>query len=226
MSETVRQVTVTFKGRTFTKDLTDDQILCDTCEGDGWVVREHPSIGPYVGLCPDCKFGVRRVCPHCKESIKQRPSLICECEGARLAQLRKRVEEILEKAKKAAKLTEAEAKASGVMAVYSDINDRYFSWDELADLEDEERDSLGIVWATTPRQLALDAAQVIEDACENQELHEGAFYSLDPNAVTELQDALNAWAAKYADRTTTYHADYKRLIVLSPTEEGEAEQNG
>ena len=106
-----------------------------------------------------------------------------------------------------------DARAAGIEMVYSEGHDRYYSWDELSDLDPEDTATLGIVWATTTQQIGFDAHNLIENACE--ELHEDAMDNIGKAEQAELQAALDAWVEKHGKYTTTYYPDYKRVIILS-----------
>lgn len=224
----IRQVEVTFKGFTFTKDLTPNETLCSTCKGVGLVVRDYPygiqgerrtdgKLFPYnnryVGVCPDCYFGVRRVCGYCQKPFTPRHSLLCTCDKAKAERDADEAKTLLEKVAKATKLTEAEAHDAGVEMVYSEGHDEYYSWDGLYDLDAEDRETLGVVWATTSKRLSLCADSIIENACED--LHEDANDQISGTAQRELQSFLDAWAEKHGAGTTTYYPDYTRVIVLT-----------
>lgn len=221
-----RQETVTVKGFTLVKDLQEDERLCTTCHGAGLMIRNYPyglsgerrtdgKLFPYnkphIGHCPDCYVGVQTLCQHCdKPMLKSR--LTCECPAAKAGRDAEDARKLQEKADKATKLTEAEAGAAGIEMVYSEGHDRYYSWDELADVEPEEVDTLGIVWATTETQISLDASDIIDNASE--ELHEDARDTIGNNAQQELQALLDTWSEKHGAGTKTYYPDYGRVVVI------------
>lgn len=230
---TVRRVTVDRHGFHLVKDLRENEQICTTCKGLGLVILDYPygitgerrtdgKAFPYnkqyVGFCPQCYVGVQTLCEHCGRP-HQKHNRQCLCDGARAEQDRKFDEKERAKAEKATKLTVPEAIAQGIEMVYSDGLDRYIPIDELEDLDEEDAESTGIVWATSKTRISFDASDIVDNACED--LHEGARDNITGDEVKELQAHLDEWAEKYGKYTTTYLPDYKYVIEVDLPSETE-----
>ena len=98
----------------------------------------------------------------------------------------------------------------------SSCGDGYYSGiDELLDLcEDEGFDLPKYVWATTPVDLHIRAASILENALS--EHYEDAYDDLGDKAETELQKLLDEWCAKQKIRS--WEKDYGVAVLIQPAE--------
>lgn len=193
-----------------TKDLHDNEVLCQRCQGTGIVISDNPfgtkdnkdhnllPMFPYVNQsimsCPDCYNGVLRKCEYCG-TIMPRYSLKCGCAYQKKIDSEKAISDMklaLEKAQIAPKDIE-----DATNCFYSDDfpeNDGYFfDWQEFFDSwndnhpEDDPRPEY--VWATDAIEPSLDAADIVEQMTDD--LYEDAAYDVSDQKVAELQTYLD-----------------------------------
>lgn len=213
-----------------TKDLQDDEAICQTCGGLGLVVRPNeyglreenkkawrvsfPYRNESLFPCPSCYNGVVKLCMHCG-TVLPRGHLICCCETV---QSEKRVADLakqLERWQKAQKISFTDAITRFKM-VYVEPADEYFITEELLDRLSEYWELgeplIERIYGTTTASITIDAASIIEGACE--ELAEAAADNIDSDDERELQDLLDSWAEKHKKDTTTYFPDYEVGVIL------------
>jgi hypothetical protein len=95
-----------------------------------------------------------------------------------------------------------------------DYGDGYFSTAEAV-LDHCEAEGLEVplyVWSCSWHQLSLDGDQILEDALEQQDVHEGAGDGIGPTAREMLQAFLNGWTEK--ENIVSWSVDYSRAVVL------------
>ena len=213
-------------GFTRTLHIADGERICATCEGRVLMLATHGQVfgcadktGRYIVSCHDCLGGIQQQCPHCGGWSAQRT--LCRCAGRFADQARRERETEFAKFDTAQHLTIADAVAAGIEYIYFPREDGD-AITELADIEEDacERQSdwpAGrpmFAWATTRRDLSLDAMAIAERACED--LHEDAMFNIGHEAVKELQAVLDAWCAKHGGFCETYFPDYSRAILVPP----------
>ena len=95
-----------------------------------------------------------------------------------------------------------------------DIGDGFFSDEEaLRHHYEQEGEPLpAYVWACEEERLTFDAVHIIEDACEQQVMHESAEESVTHEAGKELQDFLDGWAKRHP--VISWKTDYSRAVIL------------
>ena len=183
----------------------ENEMLCPTCDGIGWLESEEG----YIQRCRDCCDGIIDLCPNCGKPMHG----MCmneECRAKHEAEQEKL------RYDKAQKYTDETAPSESKIMFYSDVyeyNEGYFS--EIRNLVDYCHDE-GIkvpdyVWGTHETQISLDAHDIIEDACE--ELWEGAYDSIGSKDIAELEVFLDNWCANQTG-TRTYTVDYSCCILI------------
>lgn len=96
--------------------------------------------------------------------------------------------------------------------------DYFRSVDELVEACADEGIVLpAFVWATREVHLALDADSILESALE--EHHEEARAGISREAERDLQDMLDAWAARPDAKVTTYVEDRTCAVVFGDEEQ-------
>ena len=68
-----------------------------------------------------------------------------------------------------------------------------------------------VLWICEEIDISMDAANIIEDACE--ELHEDAYDSISGKDIDELQNFLDKWCGKQTG-TNTCFPSYKEYIKV------------
>jgi hypothetical protein len=200
----------------FTRTLNDGQGLCPECGGIQLV-----SDGKVIRSCNTClgKNGVLSRCQYCGELLVYNH----RCQGMKDAERLDRYNREMAKWAKVPKITFEEAIERFEM-VFVDLGDGYYvetdmlmEWldDRESDDEDFDRSALQ-VYGTYKTQIAFDAGNIIESACDD--LHEEAMDRIPGDAVNELQTILDNWAKKYGGGTVTYNMDGAVGIILQPME--------
>jgi hypothetical protein len=182
----------------------ENEKLCDTCGGTGWLYNNENG---YIIKCRNCYDGVIHLCPICKAEVRG----ACMSDGC---VNRRFTEKEQANYNKAIKVNIEDVPPEHVEMLYSEsygYNDGYFNeFEELIDFcKDAEVEIPEYVWSTTKMTLSMDAASIIENACE--ELHEDAYQNI--NGEKELQEFLDAWCAKQSG-TDSYMVDYKYAIKV------------
>ena len=210
------------------KDLQDDERICLTCRGLGMVVRNTPygirddtsdagkkKMFPYnnyyFSLCPDCFWGVQKLCRYCWKPYPK-GTYICDCEGYKKEKEQKRIAQWREIVDKANPVDE---KSVSTM-LYCEETDEYFdSVDDFLDtwacIHEENEEFLERpvrLWVTEILRLQIDAENIVVSACE--ELHEDAYEYCDTKSLQEL---LNKWCSDQTG-TDTYIPSYKEYVVI------------
>jgi hypothetical protein len=183
----------------------ENEKLCDTCGGVGWLYDKEYG---YISMCTECYGGIIHLCPKCQQP-KRGMCMNKECRALYDAE---EEQKHLAKAIKA-KYEDVPAEKRGML--YSRVypyNEGYFS--NIEDLEEYCQDNdvpvPSYVWSTKKFVLSMDAGSIIENACE--ELHENAMDNIE--GEKELQEFLNAWCANQSG-TDTYTVDYKYAIEVN-----------
>ena len=182
----------------------EDEKICDTCGGTGWLYNKKYG---YIQVCTVCYSGIIPLCPLCGEP-KRGMCMNKECRAIRDAESE---EKALSKAIKAEyKDVPLEHKEMLYSEKY-DYNEGYFTdVGEFIDYcKDNDIEVPKYVWSTTKIGLSIDAGSVIESACDD--LHEDAYQNITDEKG--LQEFLDAWCAKQTG-TDTYTADYKYAITI------------
>ncbi len=219
------------------KDLQEGEVICTTCKGLGVVVvdnqfglREegelidYSNLFPYkkqsISFCPDCYSGVRKLCKYCGQPGSRGyiyPERSCQCEGAAQQRRDEQWKKGMEFYQKAEKLTLAQAIEQGIEMVYIDGGEKYVT---INDLEEEIYEILSddiengvIVYATTAKVLTLDAAEIVSDECESQEMYEDFCSSIPDALISELQEHMDSFCEDLKNNKT-YWADYRMVIVV------------
>lgn len=155
-------------------------------------------IVPHVEyICP-CQ---PRPCTECEATIEPRSY----CVACRQTQDDKIDEERFRKATKIPESTYTDM-------VYEEGADVYHSNVDCFRecLEDDGRQVPSYVWATSPRTLSLSAEHIVESGLE--EAAEDSADQISASAISELQDLLDAWCAKYSP--TWVLPDYSTAVLL------------
>jgi len=221
--------------RTLEKDLQENEVICETCKGLGVIVDNNPyylkeegsdlnNLFPYkkqsIRFCPDCYNGVRRVCKFCGKPGDRGyiyPEDHCDCEGAKKFRAQKELKCILERYKKAKKITLQDAIYNGIEMVYIDNTDSFVPIEQLEEeveeiLRDNPNKNLRI-YSTIKRSLYLDAREILESEIESQDLHDEAYENIPEDKIEELQCFLDQWL-KEISGTETYEPDFNTAIVI------------
>jgi len=183
-----------------TRELKEDEILCDTCDGFGIVYNKDRRV---IKTCPDCFKGKIKVCKHCGEKLK-RGYYRCDCEEAKKEYEKERLENIL-KRKEKAKEVSVDYIIENDLQLFDDVNERY-----IPDIDD----TLNIDWAFATHTITLDlnAYYIMENA--STELHESvtdSFESEDYEKLQKVCDELNEKYKKYR----TFYPDFSKWVDLS-----------
>lgn len=213
------------------KYLQDGEIICPRCNGTGIVKSEQsygikglknkamfPFTKEYMIPCPNCYDGTVDICKYCGQpapsgSKSYTPESQCMCVGAVNARKQERREKSFKIWEKAEKIDYAEALKRFAM-VYIENWDRYVETDDLLDAIYKEPDRYELrVYGTSETKIAMDADNIIENACED--LHDDADDNLDRD---ELQELLDKWCKDNESVTLTYWMDYGTGIVLTKKE--------
>lgn len=219
------------------KDLNEGEAICPTCRGMGIYKTDipfglhgekHPSgkMFPYKKEffvpCPTCYTGVVKVCKYCGLPGRKgyiHPELNCSCEGAKKAREQEYFKKISDRWEKAKKITLEEA-IQQFPLVYIEEAEEYISPGDFQDwLENKKADdpdyNVTRIYATTIRELVLDAEDIVSSECENQELHEEAYQRISDDRIKELQKLLDSWLEKVNGDTTTYYPDFSIGIITN-----------
>ncbi len=162
-------------------------------------------------------------CCHCWTCRKEQVCGIGSCadccakdKAERIAELAKREADLFEKAEK---LTEAEYEATGNTVVFSDVGsgdmngEGYFSSIEVVrEHIDPEKLPL-FVWGTSQTRFSLDAAGIVESACEQDDVAEGTLENI--TGIDELQKLLDTWIEDQGNDRITYHEDNMVVVLLN-----------
>lgn len=187
----------------------ENEMLCPTCGGIGWLEYEEG----YIEKCYKCRDGVIDLCPNCGQP-KHGMCMNEEC------RIKAEAEQEKLRYDKAKKYTLVTAPCKSTIMYFSDVygaNEGYFS--EIEDLVDYCNDE-GIrvpdyIWGTYKSQITIDAYDIVENACDG--LWEDAGDSIDSKDLAELQDFLDDWCAKQIG-TKTYTVDYGCCILITDKE--------
>ena len=187
------------------KQPKENQKLCDSCGGTGWLYDKERG---FIAKCPVCYDGIINLCPICRQPVRG----MCmneECRTIRDAESEQK------RFDKAVKSEYKDVPAEHTEMLYSErygYNEDYFSdIDEFMEYcEDNDIEVPKYVWSTEKTRLSIDADSVIEQACDD--LHEEARQNVTDE--DELQEFLDAWCAKQTG-TDTYSVDYKYAIWIS-----------
>lgn len=151
-------------------------------------------------------------CDVCGKTVQRKH--YSRCDECSAADEQKKEEYRFQKARKVS-WDVYDSEPHGSMVCY---NDEYYSdFDEL-------RESLypnpmpEYVWGTTSERMKLDAREIIDNACEFQDMHEDAAQDISEDAEKELQAFLDAWCAAHSP--TSYFCDFSIAVVLSDKERG------
>lgn len=182
----------------------ENEKLCDTCDGIGWLYDKEKG---FIEKCRDCYDGIIHLCSICHQPVRG----MCmnkECRDIRDKEAEQKHFD------KAIKSEYKDVPAEDKEMLYSEsygYNEGYFSdIDELMEYcEDNDIEVPKYVWSTTKIGLSIDAGNIIESACE--ELHEDAYQNI--TNEKELQEFLDAWCAKQTG-TDSYMVDYKYAIMI------------
>lgn len=189
---------------------SENQIICNTCDGIGWLYDGHSII-----KCIECYDGLKNCCPICGEPYKK---FKCENEDCIKQQnyikLNKEIECELTRFKEAKKINIKDIYKENIEMFYHDsyhYNDGYFNdIDEFKEYcEENELDIPKYIWATYTKCLDLDSEYILEQACED--LFEDAYYHIID--MDELIEFLDKWSKKQVN-TKTYYVDYELAILL------------
>lgn len=222
---------------TIEKDLTDNEIICPTCGGLGVIKKDYyfcvknemsPSLkydwydNEYLTLCPNCYFGRLRKCEYCGEALNKFNS--CDCDKSKEAKAKLQFEKYQEKILRA-----KEVKPEDVTTyLYDADNNKYYADTEefVEDFYDSYAEDNGfcdsfeqcadmcapkILWVTESTTMSMDAASIIESACD--ELHEDAMDNISYKDRDELQKYLDEWCAKQYG-TETFYPCYKEYVKV------------
>lgn len=148
---------------TLTKDLMDDEMLCNHCSGVGFILGDMPfdvsedmkkryphiNIGSspfkygktsyfpfnkqYLHQCPHCYGGVQHFCPHCRTPYQNRSSRECDCEEYQNEKREKERKKSKLTYCKAIKISLQEAIKQGITMLYDDTRDKFVDADEVYD---------------------------------------------------------------------------------------------
>lgn len=211
----------------FSRGLKENQALCPACGGLGLYKEKD-----WFNLCQRCNGGIVTKCEYCGEYYNEKAHWNHNCKGKSKAasekmwsELEKKEAEALEKA---TKLTWEEGcekfdyffsdKCSYNEGYFDDITYFFDSWEEREhDNEGEPLERPKYVFGTSISTINLDAYSIVENACENQELHEEA-YDFSPKEMDDLQRFLDEWCETNGTHTQTYWED-RRFAVEIPWEE-------
>lgn len=216
-------------GKELIKDLHDDEAICPVCLGTGMCIEDNPyglsddpnkhlERFPYkhqsISFCKNCYNGVVHICPYCGEQMP-RGRLVCSCETACKKQQEARDERIAAEHKLA--LSKAEKLEPDALGSKFDMcssswfpeNEGYFSdWDEFFEAwhDNEEHHEIRpeYVWGTDPVDMAIDAYDSVERACED--LHEDAMCNISHESIVELQNFINVWIDRNSPGKTYYES--------------------
>ncbi len=183
----------------------ENERLCDTCGGVGWLYNKERSC---IEVCRECYNGIITLCPGCGQPVRG----LCmnkECRKRRDAEKEKKHLE------KAIRVKYEDIPDESKQMLYSDVypyNEGYFTniKDFIEYCIDNDIPVPSYVWSTQKIELSMDAGSIIENACE--ELHEDAMDNI--VGEKELQEFLDAWCAKQTG-TDTYMVDYEYAIEIS-----------
>ena len=191
------------------RKLGENEKLCSKCGGIGMIAKPSKEKPEYIDICRSCDNGRVHVCPHCG---KENPFTYCGC----LASVKKTAaERTIELWAKAEKITPEEAAKRGIEVFADPYTEKYyFGWDDFDKTFDFESDPYSekppaFVWATTATNISMNAADIIEGACED--LHEDAIDNISDADEKELQDFLDSWCEK--QNCVTYWANEKIAII-------------
>ncbi len=195
----------------------ENQIICALCGGTGWLQDDNET---HIEKCK-CNNGVIDVCRYCGKPFKYSYSTRCDCEEYKLNEELERDKKhreyeknLFKKAK--VKTTISEADKTKIEMMYSDVypyNEGYFT--EIEELEewceDNDIEMPKYVYGTYKSRLSINAYDMVESECENNELHEDAFSNI--TNLEELQTFLDDWCSKQTG-TDTYIMDTNYIILL------------
>ena len=194
------------------------QALCGACKGVGWICGET---GP-AHLCRACgASGVVDLCPHCGEQLRKDGHFCQESVKERQDLVVKKFQTAWTKAPEHITLDEARTRFE---ALYDVLVDEVVDVECLDSwLEEAYRSPDPILlYGTTVRKLQLDAAVIVQTACED--LYELEADTIDGQAVEELQTFLDEWCARHARGAVTYVMDSNVAVDVPPwIEEEEVE---
>ena len=218
---------------TLEKDLTDNEKICPVCQGFGIIKRDFPFgvknnsgsdwyNNEYFALCPNCYFGVVKLCEFCERPLSKNTRR-CDCDEYKkheTEKIKKNNQKMINRA------IEVEPKDVSTY-LYDEETGRYYA--EVEDFVDElqeewidgdaafwdsfddyfENTIPKVLWVTEYMQMSMDATTIVEEACE--ELHEDALDNVGSEDINELQKYLNEWCKKQSG-TGTYYPCYREYI--------------
>jgi hypothetical protein len=187
------------------KQPKENEQICDTCGGIGWLWNKENG---FIEKCRDCYDGIINLCQICHQP-KRGMCMNKECRDIHDKEAEQK------RFDKAIKSQYKDVPAEHKEMLYSDsygYNEGYFSdIDEFIEYcEDNDIEIPKYVWSADKIRLSISADNIIEQACE--ELHEDAYQNVTDEA--ELQDFLDAWCAKQSG-TDTFSVNYKYAIWTS-----------
>lgn len=183
----------------------ENEKLCDTCRGTGWLLNSEKGC---ITKCRDCYDGVIHLCSNCQQPTKYGSCRDMSCKQAR----EEKAEQI--RFDRAIKIKYDDVPLERKVMLYSDsygYNEGYFSepYELVEYCQDEGIDIPKYAWSTTKIGLSMDADCIIDMACED--LHEDARDNI--VGEDELQKFLDAWCAKQSG-VDTYVADYEYAVYI------------
>jgi hypothetical protein len=221
-------------GKGFIKDLQENEIICQECQGTGLAIYDAPyglsddpdkhdgNLLPYkqqtIGSCHKCYNGVMKICPYCGKELP-RSRYRCDCIEDKAEWERLEAEKEQEIFKKAIKLDTYDVISKNMEMYQSDYfsnNEGYFSewedfFDDWFDNHEENEPRPEYVWGTTKQKIGIDAGDIIENATDD--LWEDAADCISQEDRDKLQSFLDEWCEKQIG-TTTYMITHKYAVKI------------
>lgn len=218
---------------TLEKNLRENEEICPVCHGLGIIKRNQPYglknenarmnwyDNEYFVWCPNCYFGVVKLCEFCGKPLTKGNNR-CNCEEFKRKEREAHKQQHQKLINKAKEATPEEI----TYYLYDDQSDKYFSdecefveyyWQEYLDGgcgcnnfdEYFKYEVPKVLWTCTTSSISINVEDILTDACED--LHEDAYEQIEYSDKVELQKYLNDWC-KNQTGTTTYYPDYDRYI--------------
>lgn len=213
--------------KTLTKDLTDGEVICRSCNGIGifasdspYALREPgaPPFGfPYnhqhLHPCPLCYDGIQKLCPFCQTPFRKGYTGGCLCYGSRAAQAAEDAEKEAERLKSCKHVAFADYDGE---FLYDDNDARYVQ-------HDDELDPAHTYFACNPSAMAIlptaeDVIDQILDAAA-QECDEGEEQvTIKPGGKEILDALLGKWFSEYVDSGEVYWMDKDVIVDVLPAD--------
>lgn len=205
------------------KDLQDDEIICEHCNGTGLSIEDNrygiqgeysrnpfPYTHQSISFCQHCYNGVQHKCIYCGK-ILERNSCKCDCKGYKKEQSDKEVAKYNDSIKNAQRI-----KFDDYEGLFLD-DEKAIDKEEFEDnlyykIKDGEDYSIYVLGTEKAPIMGIDFYDIISSACEDG--YEDMSDNLDYEGAEEIQILIDKWIEKQGNSNYCYYETNKVVVLL------------